>query len=150
MGRSVPATTGVPVIGFYHSDLPLLVSNRMGQWVTPNIEAYVTKLYGNFDRVLAPSQVMADKLIGLGVRNVFVQPLGVDLQTFNPAARDSGLRAELGIDEDTRLLIFAGRGSKETNLGAAQMHATPRPALSPVAGRLVDARCGAGQRQCHQ
>ncbi|MGF0240696.1 glycosyltransferase family 4 protein [Rhodococcus sp. IEGM1300] len=106
----------VPVIGFYHSDLPLLVSNRMGNWVTTNVEAYVSKLYGNFDRVLAPSQVMADKLIGLGVKNVFVQPLGVDLQTFNPAARDPELRAELGIDESTHLLIFAGRGSKEKNL----------------------------------
>ncbi|WP_417696065.1 glycosyltransferase family 4 protein [Pseudomonas sp.] len=106
----------VPVIGFYHSDLPLLVSNRMGNWFTPNIEAYVSKLYGNFDRVLAPSQVMADKLIGLGVKNVYVQPLGVDLQTFNPAARDPELRAELGIAEDTRLLIFAGRGSREKNL----------------------------------
>jgi alpha-1,6-mannosyltransferase len=103
----------VPVIGFYHSDLPLLVSNRMGPWFTPNVEAYVSKLYGNFDRVLAPSQVMADKLIGLGVKNVFVQPLGVDLQTFTPDVRDPGLRAELGIGEDTHLLIFAGRGSKE-------------------------------------
>ncbi|MDI2591635.1 glycosyltransferase family 1 protein [Pseudomonas sp. 681] len=106
----------VPVIGFYHSDLPLLAGNRMGHWVTPNVEAYVSRLYGNFDRVLAPSQVMADKLIGLGVRNVYVQPLGVDLQTFNPDARDPGLRAELGINDDTRLLIFAGRGSKEKNL----------------------------------
>ena len=50
------------------------------------------------------------------MKNVFVQPLGVDLQTFTPAARDSGLRAELGISEETRLLIFAGRGSKEKNL----------------------------------
>ncbi|WP_085606638.1 MULTISPECIES: glycosyltransferase family 1 protein [unclassified Pseudomonas] len=106
----------VPVIGFYHSDLPLLVGNRMGHWVTPNIDAYVRKLYGNFDRVLAPSLVMADKLSGLGVRNVFVQPLGVDLHTFHPDARDAGLRSELGIAEDTRLLIFAGRGSKEKNL----------------------------------
>ena len=106
----------VPVIGFYHSDLPLLVSNRMGHWVTPNVEAYVSKLYGNFDRVLAPSRVMADKLRGLGVRNVFVQPLGVDLQTFHPDVRDSALRAELGLADDTRLLVFAGRGSKEKNL----------------------------------
>lgn len=106
----------VPVIGFYHSDLPLLVSNRMGNWVTTNVEAYVSKLYGNFDRVLAPSRVMADKLTGLGVKNVFVQPLGVDLQTFHPSVRDPGLRAELGIDENTHLLIFAGRGSKEKNL----------------------------------
>ncbi len=106
----------VPVIGFYHSDLPLLVSNRMGNWFTPNVEAYVSKLYGNFDRVLAPSQVMADKLRGLGIRNVHVQRLGVDLNTFHPQWRDPGLREELGIADDTRLLIFAGRGSKEKNL----------------------------------
>lgn len=106
----------VPVIGFYHSDLPLLISNRMGNWLTPNIEAYVSKLYSNFDRVLAPSQVIADKLTALGVRNVYVQPLGVDLQVFNPLRRDPDLRAELGIAHDTRLLIFAGRGSKEKNL----------------------------------
>ncbi|MDR0208403.1 MAG: glycosyltransferase family 1 protein [Pseudomonas putida] len=106
----------VPVIGFYHSDLPLLVSNRMGNWFTPNVEAYVSKLYGNFDRVLAPSQVMADKLCRLGVKDVHVQRLGVDLCTFNPEHRDPGLRAELGIPDTTRLLVFAGRGSREKNL----------------------------------
>lgn len=106
----------VPVIGFYHSDLPLLVSNRMGNWFTPNVEAYVSKLYGNFDRVLAPSRVMADKLRRLGVRDVHVQPLGVDLTTFHPSKRDSNVRAELGIADTTRLLIYAGRGSREKNL----------------------------------
>lgn len=106
----------VPVIGFYHSDLPLLVSNRMGNWFTPNVEAYVSKLYGNFDRVLAPSKVMADKLRRLGVRDVHVQPLGVDLETFNPARRDPQVRAELGVADTCRLLIYAGRGSREKNL----------------------------------
>lgn len=106
----------VPVIGFYHSDLPLLVSNRMGNWFTPNVEAYVSKLYGNFDRVLAPSKVMADKLRRLGVRDVHVQPLGVDLETFNPARLDPQVRAELGIADTCRLLIYAGRGSREKNL----------------------------------
>ncbi|MGE8188906.1 glycosyltransferase family 4 protein [Pseudomonas sp. NPDC086278] len=148
----------VPVIGFYHSDLPLLCSNRMGNWVTPNVEAYVRRLYGNFDRVLAPSQVMAEKLIGLGVRNVFVQPLGVDLQTFHPAARDPQLRAELGIDESTRLLIFAGRGSKEKNLPvllSCMKRLGPRyhlllvgsamPAVVPDNVTVVDAFCPAPQ-----
>ncbi|WP_433885217.1 glycosyltransferase family 4 protein [Pseudomonas vranovensis] len=106
----------VPVIGFYHSDLPLLVSNRMGNWFTPNVEAYVSKLYGNFDRVLAPSQVMADKLRGLGIDNVHVQRLGVDLATFHPQHRDLSLRRQLGVADTTRLLVFAGRGSREKNL----------------------------------
>jgi len=106
----------VPVIGFYHSDLPLLVSNRIGHWLGTNLNGYVSRLYGSFDRVLAPSQVMADKLIELGVNNVFVQPLGVDLDTFQPGRRAPGLRAELGLADDTRLMIFAGRGSREKNL----------------------------------
>ena len=106
----------VPVIGFYHSDLPLLVSNRIGNWLGTNLNGYVSRLYRSFDRVLAPSHVMADKLVELGVRDVYVQPLGVDLQTFNPRRRDPALRAQLGLADDTRLLVFAGRGSREKNL----------------------------------
>lgn len=106
----------VPVIGFYHSDLPLLVSNRVGNWTETGVQAYISKLYGNFDRVLAPSQVMVDKLLGMGVENVHVQALGVDLHTFHPSRRDERLRQQLGLKQDTRLLIFAGRGSKEKNL----------------------------------
>jgi alpha-1,6-mannosyltransferase len=137
----------VPVIGFYHSDLPLLVSNRMGNWMTNNVEAYVSKLYGNFDRVLAPSRVMADKLTGLGVRNVFVQPLGVDLQTFNPGARDPGLRAALGIDENTHLLIFAGRGSMK-RLGRRYhllLVGSSMPGAVPPNVTVIDQFCCAAQ-----
>lgn len=106
----------MPVIGFYHSDLPMLVSNRIGHWLGSNAEAYVSKLYGHFDRVLTPSSLMAEKLIEMGISNVHVQPLGVDLQTFNPDKRDPTLKRGLGLDDDTRLLVFAGRGSKEKNL----------------------------------
>jgi alpha-1,6-mannosyltransferase len=59
---------------------------------------------------------MAHKLRQLGVRNVHVQPLGVDLQRFHPRQRDPQLRRQLGIAEESRLLIFAGRGAKEKNL----------------------------------
>lgn len=106
----------VPVIGFYHSDLVRLLANRLGPASLPAIRLYVRLLYRQFDRVLAPSQVMADQLRRCGVDEVAVQPLGVDLNTFNPAHRDSGLRRELGLDEETRLLVFAGRGAREKNL----------------------------------
>lgn len=107
----------VPVIGFYHSDLPLLVSNRVGGWLGARMDSYVARLYRSFERVLAPSQVMADKLQSLGVENVYVQSLGVDLETFRPDRRDAGLRRELGIAPDARLLAFAGRASREKNIG---------------------------------
>lgn len=106
----------IPVIGFYHSDLPQLASKRIGEWCGGRVNRYVARLYGHFDRVLAPSEVMAEKLLRLGLQNVYVQPLGVDLEQFRPERRDPGLRQELGLDESTRLMVFAGRASREKKL----------------------------------
>ncbi len=106
----------IPVVGFYHSDLPRLVANRLGKWANHGLDAYVARLYQRFDRVLAPSEVMARKLRRLGVERTFVQPLGVDVERFHPRLRDPALRETLGLAPGTRLLIFAGRGSREKNL----------------------------------
>ncbi|RKQ97066.1 alpha-1,6-mannosyltransferase [Kushneria sinocarnis] len=106
----------IPVVGFYHSDLPLLVSNRFGDWTSAGIGHYISRLYGHYARVLAPSRVMAGKLHALGLEEVHVQPLGVDLVNFSPERRSDEVRRELGISDETRLLIFAGRGSREKNV----------------------------------
>lgn len=106
----------IPVVGFYHSDLPRLVGNRAGHWSNVWLDRYVRRLYRRFDRVLAPSRVMAEKLRTLGVEQVAVQSLGVDSTRFHPGHRDAGIRQRLGIDEQTRLLVFAGRGSREKNI----------------------------------
>ncbi|MHA3027627.1 glycosyltransferase family 4 protein [Chromohalobacter israelensis] len=106
----------VPVVGFYHSDLPRLIGNRLGNWTRAALDRYVQNLYGHCDRVLAPSRVIADRLQTLGLDNVAVQPLGVDLTTFSPQRRQFAFRQRLGLDDDTRLLIFVGRGSREKNL----------------------------------
>lgn len=106
----------IPVIAFYHSDLPTMISNRLGNWSRSLIDNYAARLYGHYDRILAPSRVMAERLDGLGIKEVRVQPLGVDLKTFRPELRDAQVRAELGLDDSTRLLVFAGRGSQEKNL----------------------------------
>ncbi len=50
---------GIPVVGFYHSDLPRLVRARAGGCSQLLLEHYVRALYARFDRVLAPSNVMA-------------------------------------------------------------------------------------------
>ncbi len=110
------AKLGVPVIGYYHSDLPRLVGSRVGHWTDIILDTYVTKLYRRFDRVLVPSQVMAEKLERLRVPNVFVQPLGVDLHRFRHSRKDMQLRQRLGIDPNARLLVFAGRGAHEKNV----------------------------------
>ena len=107
---------GIPVVGFYHSDVVRLFSNRVGPLVNPAARMYVRMLYSQFDKVLTPSQVMARQLVACGVDNVTVQPLGVDLETFHPGRAQPSLRHLLGLDDDTRLMVFAGRGSREKNL----------------------------------
>lgn len=107
---------GVPVVGFYHSDLPRLVNSRLGHWTDPILDSYIRQLYRQFDRVLAPSQMMADKLLRLGVERVRLQPLGVDTRQFHPRHRDPSLKAELGIAEEVPLLIFVGRAAREKNI----------------------------------
>jgi alpha-1,6-mannosyltransferase len=107
---------GVPVIGFYHSDLPRLVERRFGRAWGLAAAAYVRKLYRRFDRVLTPSRTMVEHLAALGVEGAIAQPLGVDTQIFSPARRDPALRAELGIPQARCLMVFAGRGAREKNL----------------------------------
>lgn len=107
---------GVPVVGFYHSDLPHLMGDRFGERVRDRLIRYVVDLYRRFDSVLAPCQAMAERLKEWGVANVRVQPLGVDLERFHPRHRDASLRARMGIGEEKRLLIFVGRFSREKNI----------------------------------
>lgn len=114
---------GVPVVGFYHSDLPRLMGDRFGTGVARRLERYVANLYGRFDRVLAPCRSMAERLQQWGVPNVHLQPLGVDLDTFHPKRHDPRLRDTLGLRPETRLLIFAGRNSREKNIGDLLMTA---------------------------
>ncbi|MBB3141170.1 glycosyltransferase family 4 protein [Halomonas organivorans] len=107
---------GVPVVGFYHSDLPRLMGDRFGDAVRRRLQRYVVDLYRRFDGVLAPCRAMAERLAEWGVNDVRVQPLGVDLDTFHPDRADPAWRASLGLPADTRLLVFAGRHSREKNV----------------------------------
>jgi len=128
---------GVPVTAFYHSDLERLLVDRLGTAVGPLVRSYQRSLYRRFDVVFAPSRVMQAKLQALGVKRALLQPLGVDVDLFHPRQRDPGLRRELGLAADTRLLVFAGRLSPEKHvdqLEAAFARLGPRYHLLLIGG----------------
>ena len=108
--------TDVPLVAFCHSDLPRLIAHRFGSSAQRIATRYMRALYRQFDLVLAPSQVMVRQLRDIGIARVRHQPLGVDTDTFSPQRRNPGLRAELGLPEDTRLLLYAGRFTREKKL----------------------------------
>jgi alpha-1,6-mannosyltransferase len=106
----------IPILAFCHSDLPQLIARRFGAPSRSLAIRYLRNLYRRFDLVLAPSHTMVHRLGEIGIRQVRCQPLGVDTLTFCPEQRDAGLRERLGLPQDTRLLVYAGRFTREKKL----------------------------------
>ncbi len=106
----------VPLVAFYHSDLPEVMHQRFGNMAQAAAIRYTRYLYRKFDLVLAPSAVMVQRLHDMGITQVRHQPLGVDTRLFSPARRDAGLRRSLNLPDNTRLLVYAGRFMREKKL----------------------------------
>ena len=68
------------------------------------------------EQVLAPSRYMCDYLHSIGVKHATCQPLGVDVDTFCPERARPRSRRGLNLPQGTRVLVFAGRFSKEKNI----------------------------------
>ena len=112
----IKRATGIPIVAYYHSDIPCVLGSRFGRLARGAAQRYLQMVYRHFDLVLAPSRRMTDYLRGLGIRRVLHQPLGVDTTQFSPVYRDTTLRQRLGLAPGTRLLVYAGRFTAEKNL----------------------------------
>jgi alpha-1,6-mannosyltransferase len=112
----VARTRHIPAVAFFHSHLPRLIGIRVGNTIGRGAARYLRWLYGRFELVFAPSRVMCEFLRGLGLTNVVLQPLGVDTIAFHPQRRGTHLRRRLGLTDDVRLLVYAGRFSAEKNI----------------------------------
>lgn len=106
----------LPVVGFYHSDLPSLVERRLGSAARGGARRYLARLYSQCDLVLAPSRLMVAQLADIGIRAVH-QPLGIDSTIFRPAFGVCSLRDKLNLAPGARLLVYAGRFTAEKKLG---------------------------------
>ncbi|HWA62847.1 MAG TPA: glycosyltransferase [Caulobacteraceae bacterium] len=105
---------GVPVVGFCHTDLGALAALHIGEWAEKPVRRHWGEVYRRFDRAVAPSRFIAERLADAGVPDPVALPLGVDIHTFNPSlANREGLRRKLGLSPEHRLLVFAGRPARE-------------------------------------
>src|SRR4051794_27813449 len=72
--------------------------------------AYCGALYRRFDAMFALSENGgANKLRSLGIPQVDIVPLGVELGEFGPHRREERLRQRLGLTDSQPLLIYVGR-----------------------------------------
>ena len=105
---------GIPVVGFCHTDLGALAALHIGEWAEKPVRRHWGEIYRRFDRAVAPSRFMAQRLAEAGVPSPIALPLGVDTVTFHPSRADpEGLRRRLGLNANHRLLVFAGRPARE-------------------------------------
>jgi 1,2-diacylglycerol 3-alpha-glucosyltransferase len=77
---------------------------------------YARFFYGRCDEVIAPSESVRSLLAGRGIGNVDVVPNSVDLERFSPRASGAKVRSMLGIRRGERVLLYAGRVSREKKL----------------------------------
>jgi alpha-1,6-mannosyltransferase len=91
--------------------------------------AYAGIVYRRFDSVFALSENGgAAKLRSLGLLQVEVVPLGVELGEFGPSRRSPELRKRLGLSEQQPLLIYVGRldGEKKPDVVVDAFRRLPR------------------------
>lgn len=110
---------GIPVVTTYHT---LYVEYAHYAHVLPEapVRAYLQRLSRSYceacDLVAVPTAPIRDVLLEYGVRTpISVIPTGLKLA--ERPRRDSNFpRAELGIPEDARVVLYAGRLAREKNL----------------------------------
>jgi phosphatidylinositol alpha 1,6-mannosyltransferase len=107
---------GIPVVATFHTHfVSYFPYYRLG-----GLEALGWRIirwfYNRCDATYAPSSSIVDELTAQGVRGVHLWSRGVDAELFSPARRDESLRAELGADEETPLVLMVSRLVKEKDM----------------------------------
>ena len=167
---------GTAVIGGYRTDFPRAYVSGYGErlvgrvlpdraaqavagWAERRADAYAARLYRRMDRVYTLSPKRAEALQHLGVPDVAVLPLGVDLGVFRPEARSDARRASWGLSPgrppaSPPAFVYVGRLDSEkrpdlvvdafeklpVELGAALVLVGEGPMRADLEGRAAQLR----------
>jgi alpha-1,6-mannosyltransferase len=126
------------LVAAYMTDFPTVYVERpLAKFLTRPVAgvlgricySYCGLLYRRFDAMFALSENGgATKLRSLGIPEVDVVPLGVELGEFGPDRRDEKLREKLGLAPNEPLLVYVGRldGEKKPDLVVDAFRRLPR------------------------
>lgn len=107
---------GIPVVSSFHTHFV----SYFRFYHLGGLEGLGWKLmrsfYARCETVYAPSHAIIDELSEHGIRNTELWSRGIDLSRFSPRWRSAELRASIGADDDTPVLLLVSRLVKEKNL----------------------------------
>jgi len=136
----------IPTIASFHLDVARLVHYFHLGFMEPVTDLFTKTVFNAADYSLAPSRLIMQDMLDIGVKNVGLWKRGVDPDRFDPRFRNEDMRCALsnGHPEDT-LLIYVGRLSSEKQLDQL------KPILDAVPGtRLAIVGNGPAREQLEQ
>lgn len=109
----------IPVATGFHTNFHQYMEQYRLGGLQPAAMNYLRKVHNRADLTMAPTSDVVDMLTREGFENVRLLGRGVDTQLFHPAKRDSSLRAEWGVRDESPVAIIVGRVAAEKNLNFA-------------------------------
>jgi phosphatidylinositol alpha 1,6-mannosyltransferase len=106
----------LPVVASFHTHFVSYFRYYGFPWLEPLGWRLLRWFYGRCDRVYAPSRSIIRELEGQGLGNLELWSRGIDGERFSPDYRDPALRAHIGADADTPVLLLVSRLVKEKDL----------------------------------
>lgn len=124
IGLEAGRELGIPVVAFYHSDFPRAIGRTVIRFagetvqhmISGPVQRYIVRLYNHMSATVVSTRRLEQILDACGIQRLVHVPLGTDVSTFQPQPGRERVRAELGIDPGTRLLLFVGRIAREKNI----------------------------------
>lgn len=128
-GMLMAKRLGIPTLASFHLDVARLTHHFNIGFIEPITDFFTRIVFNAADYSLAPSRLIQQEMIELGVKRVGLWRRGVDAEKFNPRFRNPDMRDMLsdGHPEDT-ILLYVGRISSEKQIEHL------RPVLERVPG----------------
>jgi 1,2-diacylglycerol 3-alpha-glucosyltransferase len=125
-GRSMARKLTIPLIHTYHTMYEnythYIVKFRMLDFIAKNTARKISSNYCNsVDKVIVPTDKVKDLLLNYNVKqSISVIPTGISLEKFTKYNKRSAavqkLRADLGIHDNDKVLLYIGRIAEEKNI----------------------------------
>jgi glycosyltransferase involved in cell wall biosynthesis len=108
---------GIPTVASFHLDLARLVHHFNIGFMEPVTDWLTRTVFNQADYTLAPSRLIQQEMLQLGVHDVGLWKRGVDPERFDPRFKNAEMRLRLsGGHPDQVVLLYVGRLSSEKKI----------------------------------